>query len=260
MTNPYHPFDPRARRPGAMRPSEPALPTLEDYEELVKAYRELQSRFVELSKVFKEKELETQSKDELLKRQSIEIQTKDEVIRRQSDDVRQLDTTIKKLENEILWLRAAVQEKKATPEEESWQERYQRLQSEIDSLRKRWEQRYEASVVEARHQILQDMLPLADHLDLALQHAGPVNDEQTRNFVDNLESTRRAFLETLRRYGVERIDPKGELFDPHKHEAVGKVNNGGVPPDHVVQVLHSGYIDGDRVLRPARVIVQGDQS
>ena len=255
MTNPYHPFDPRARRPGAMRPSEPALPTLEDYEELVKAYRELQSRFVELSKVFKEKELETQSKDELLKRQSIEIQTKDEVIRRQSDDVRQLDTTIKKLENEILWLRAAVQEKKATPEEESWQERYQRLQSEIDSLRKRWEQRYEASVVEARHQILQDMLPLADHLDLALQHAGPVNDEQTRNFVDNLESTRRAFLETLRRYGIERMNAEGALFDPNRHEAIGYVEHAETPAQHIIQVVQAGYLEGEKLLRPARVIV-----
>lgn len=255
MTNPYHPFDPRARRPGAMRPSEPALPTLEDYEELVKAYRELQGRFVELSKAYKEKELETQSKDELIKRQSIEAQTKDEVIKRQSDDVRQLDTTIKKLENEILWLRAAVQEKKATPEEESWQERYQRLQSEVDSLRKRWEQRYEASVVEARHQILQDMLPLADHLDLALQHAGPVNDEQTRNFVDNLESTRRAFLETLRRYGIERMNAEGALFDPNRHEAIGYVEHAETPAHHIIQVVQAGYLEGEKLLRPARVIV-----
>ena len=255
MTNPYHPFDPRARRPGAMRPSEPALPTLEDYEELVKAYRELQSRFVELSKAFKEKEIETLSKDELIKRQSIEAQTKDEVIRRQSDDVRQLDTTIKKLETEILWLRAAVQEKKATPEEESWQERYQRLQSEVDSLRKRWEQRYAASVVEARHQILQDMLPLADHLDLALQHAGPVHDEQTRNFVDNLESTRRAFLETLRRYGIERMNAEGALFDPNRHEAIGYVEHTETPAQHVIQVVQAGYLEGEKLLRPARVIV-----
>lgn len=255
MTNPYHPFDPRARRPGAMRPSEPALPTLEDYEELVKAYRELQGRFVELSKVFKEKELETQSKDELIKRQSIEAQTKDEVIKRQSDDVRQLDTTIKKLETEILWLRAAVQEKKATPEEESWQERYQRLQSEVDSLRKRWEQRYAASVVEARHQILQDMLPLADHLDLALQHIGPVNDEQTRNFVDNLESTRRAFMETLRRYGIERMNAEGALFDPNRHEAIGYVDHAETPAQHIIQVVQAGYLEGEKLLRPARVIV-----
>lgn len=255
MTNPYHPFDPRARRPGAMRPSEPALPTLEDYEELVKAYRELQARFVELSKAFKEKEIETLSKDELIKRQSIEAQTKDEVIKRQSDDVRQLDTTIKKLETEILWLRAAVQEKKATPEEESWQERYQRLQSEVDSLRKRWEQRYEASVVEARHQILQDMLPLADHLDLALQHASPVNDEQTRNFVDNLESTRRAFLETLRRYGIERMNAEGALFDPNRHEAIGYVEHAETPAQHIIQVVQAGYLEGEKLLRPARVIV-----
>ena len=177
------------------------------------------------------------------------------MIKRQSDDVRQLDATIKKLENEILWLRAAVQEKKATPEEESWQERYQRLQSEVDSLRKRWEQRYEASVLEARHQILQDMLPLADHLDLALQHAGPVHDEQTRNFVDNLESTRRAFMETLRRYGIERMNAEGALFDPNRHEAIGYVEHAETPAQHVIQVVQAGYLEGEKLLRPARVIV-----
>ena len=254
MTNPYHPFDPRARRP-ATRYNEQALPTLEDYEELVKAYRELQARFVEQNKLSKEKEAEAQVKDELLKRQGIELQTKDEVIKRQSDDVRQLETTSKKQETELLWLRAAQQEKKLSAEEESWQERYQKLQAEVDSLRKRWEQRYEASVVEARHQILLDMLPLADHLDLALQYIKPSEDEQTRNFVGNLESTRRAFLETLRRYGVERMAAEGTLFDPNLHEAIGYVEHAETPGQHIVQVAQAGYLEGEKLLRPARVIV-----
>lgn len=254
MTNPYHPFDPRSRRPVA-RYNEQALPTLEDYEELVKAYRELQARFVEQNKVSKEKEAEAQVKDDLLKRQGIELQTKDEVIKRQSDDVRQLETTIKKQETELLWLRAAQHEKKLSAEEESWQERYQKLQAEVDGLRKRWEQRYEASVVEARHQILLDMLPLADHLDLALQYVKSGEDEQTRNFVGNLESTRRAFLETLRRYGVERMGAEGALFDPNLHEAIGYVEHAETPAQHIVQVVQAGYLEGEKLLRPARVIV-----
>lgn len=241
MASPYHPFDPRSRRPTPMRYNEQAMPTLEDYEELVRTHRELQARWVEQGKLLKEKE--------------IEAQTKEEVIKRQSDDVKQLETTIKKLETELLWTRAAQQEKKPVQDEENWQERYQRLQAEVDSLRKRWEQRYETSVAEARHQILQDMLPLADHLDLALQHAGQSEDEQMEQFVTNIESTRRAFMETLRRYGIERINAEGSLFDPNFHEAIGYVEHSGTPAQHVIQVAQAGYLEGEKLLRPARVIV-----
>lgn len=241
MASPYHPFDPRARRPSVMRHNEQALPTLEDYEELVKAFRELQGRLTEQGKLLKDKE--------------VEAQTKDEVIKRQSDDVKQLENSVKKLETELLWTRAAQQEKKAAQDEENWQERYQRLQAEVDSLRKRWEQRYEASVLEARHQILQDMLPLADHLDLALQHAGQSEDEQMRRFVENIESTRRAFLETLRRYGIERIHAEGAFFDPNLHEAIGYVEHAETPAQHIIQVAQAGYLEGEKLLRPARVIV-----
>ncbi len=240
MASPYHPFDPRSRRPAPQQ----SVPTLADYEELVKAYRELQGRFLEQSRLLNEKE--------------VEAQTKDEVIKRQSSDVKQIENTIKKLETELLWTRAAHQDKKPaqpTADEDNWQERYQRLQAEVDSLRKRWEQRYEASVVEARHQILQDMLPLADHLDLALQHAGHVESEQMRSFIENIESTRRAFMDNLRRYGIERMDVEGTLFDPNLHEAIGYVENTETPAQHISQVVQAGYREGEKLLRPARVIV-----
>jgi molecular chaperone GrpE len=73
--------------------------------------------------------------------------------------------------------------------------------------------------------------------------------------VSNIEATRRAFLETLRRYGVERVDPQGEPFDPNVHEAIGHAPVEGVPADHVAQVVQAGYVEGDRVIRPARVLV-----
>ncbi len=240
MASPYHPFDPRSRRSAPPQ----SVPTLADYEELVKAYRDLQGRFLEQSKLLSEKE--------------VEARTKDEVIKRQSSDVKQIENTIKKLETELLWTRAAQQDKKPvqpTADEENWQERYQRLQAEVDSLRKRWEQRYEASVVEARHQILQDMLPLADHLDLALQHAGQVESEQMRSFIENIESTQRAFMDNLRRYGIERMHVEGALFDPNLHEAIGYVEHAETPAQHIIQVVQAGYREGEKLLRPARVIV-----
>jgi molecular chaperone GrpE len=101
------------------------------------------------------------------------------------------------------------------------------------------------------------MIPLADHLDLALQHAPATEDSSVKNFVGNIEATRRAFLETLRRYGVERIEPLGEPFDPNQHEAIGHVDSGDIPADHVAQVVQAGYREGERLVRPARVLVRG---
>lgn len=194
--------------------------------------------------------LERQTKELRQKMQELEI--KDEALRKQGEHQKQLEA-------ELVFTRAALAEERAKaaadPEEATWQERFVRLQAEVDNLRKRWEQRSLAETAENRRQILADMLPLADHLDLALQHQPQTDDAPVRNFVGNIEATRRAFLETLRRYGVERIDPVNEPFDPMLHEALGQVASESAPADHVAVVTQAGYAEGDRVLRPARVLV-----
>ncbi|MFO7633465.1 MAG: nucleotide exchange factor GrpE [Caldilinea sp.] len=245
-------FDPygssrlRGRQPGGVVVSPAELKKLQQMAEAIGARLE--------QEIEKNKELQTaldrQAKELHQKAQALEI--KDEALRKQSDHQRQLET-------ELIFTRAALAEEReksaANPEEVSWQERYLRLQADVDNLRKRWEQRSIAETAENRRQILADMLPLADHLDLALQHQPQTEDGQMRNFVGNIEATRRAFLETLRRYGVERIDPVNEPFDPTLHEALGQMPSESVPADHVAVVAQAGYGEGDRVLRPARVLV-----
>jgi molecular chaperone GrpE len=232
--NPYN-----RRRPTVPPGGGGGLPTLEDFQKLARAYEELKQRADEQARQLKDK--------------TTELGVKDEALHRQSED-------LKKLETEQLFLRAALAEaeqKLANPEEASWQERFLRLQAEVDNLRKRWEQRAAAEGAEFRQKILVDMIPLADHLDLALQHAPATDEVGVKNFVGNIEATRRAFLETLRRYGVERIDPVGEPFDPNQHEAIGHVQGGDIPADHVAQVVQAGYREGERLVRPARVLVSG---
>lgn len=244
MSNIFYPNDPRRPyRPARMSSPAPRL-TVEDYEKLAAAYQELKGRFEQ-----QVKRIEEQQKQ--LEAQKTELSIKDEALQRQSADLKQL-------ESDLLWTRAALdQAQKAQEDEagENWQERYIALQAEVENLRKRWEQRYTAEVQEARNRILADMLPLADHLDLALQHAGSLDAEQMQTFVANIEATRRAFLETLKRYGVERHDPQGQPFDPNRQEAVGHIVDGQTPADHVARVIQAGYLDGERILRPARVLV-----
>ena len=221
---------------GGQRP-----PTLEDYIRLERESKEQKARLDEQTKALQNTKSELEITKEALHKQGEEF---------------------KKLETELVFTRAALedaqkklQEPSAGPDEQTWQEKYVRLQAEVDNLRKRWEQRAANDTAEARRRILNDMLPLADHLDLAMQHAPESSSGVVKSFIDNIEATRRAFLETLRRYGVERMDALGEPFDPNRHEAVGHAPVPGVPADHVAQVVQAGYVEGDRVIRPARVMV-----
>lgn len=226
------------RRPGPPNQGGGQRPiTVADFEKLARAYEEQKARLEEQSKA--------------LHNTKSELDITKEALHKQSDE-------LKKLETELLFTRAAFedeQKKQAESDEQTWQEKYMRLQAEVDNLRKRWEQRSANETAEARRRILSDMLPLADHLDLAMQHAPEVDDTLVKSFIGNIEATRRAFLETLRRYGVERLDPQGEMFDPNRHEAIGHAPVPGVAADHVAQVVQAGYVEGDRVIRPARVLV-----
>jgi molecular chaperone GrpE len=249
MSNPFNLIDPQ-RDPRNRRPTLPdgqPLPTLEDYQRLAQSYADLRLRFIEQTKALDEK--------------NNELTVKNEVLQRQTADVRQLENAKSQLESELMFMKAALQQTQKQQEqqaEQNWQERFQQLQAEtqaeIDNLRKRWEQRFVAESTEARHRILLDMLPLADHLDLALQHA-TAGDDNARSFVGNIEATRRAFMETLKRYGIEPMDAQGKRFDPNLHEAVAHVADAQTPIDHVVQVVQAGYLDNGKLLRPARVLV-----
>ncbi|MGL4649055.1 MAG: nucleotide exchange factor GrpE, partial [Caldilineaceae bacterium] len=118
-----------------------------------------------------------------------------------------------------------------------------------------WEQRAADDTAEARRTLLRDMLPLADHLEMALSHRDALDGEGGKAFASNIEATLKAFLDALRRYGVERQDPLGQPFDPEQHEAIGQIASDQTPPGHIAHVVQTGYCEGDRLLRPARVLV-----
>ncbi|MCO6451381.1 MAG: nucleotide exchange factor GrpE, partial [Caldilineales bacterium] len=96
------------------------------------------------------------------------------------------------------------------------------------------------------------------HLELGLQHMAGLPQEdavQLAGYSDNLSATLQAFLETLKRHGVVRMEAKGSEFNPDLHEAVGTANSDVVPEGQVIDVLQAGYLDDGSLLRPARVIV-----
>lgn len=162
---------------------------------------------------------------------------------------------------------AAAREQVAQMQEESdaageaaqWRARFLHQQADADSFRRRQERRFAQQTVEERRALLRDMLPLADHLELGIQHLAndpqAASDPRLQSYAANLGAVRQAFLDTLERHGVRPLAAAGEPFDPTWHEAIGQVVADGVPEGHIVQVVQSGYRDPDGLVRPARVLV-----
>jgi molecular chaperone GrpE len=136
---------------------------------------------------------------------------------------------------------------------EVWRDRALRLQAEIENFRKRQRRLAEERILADRERVLRSFLRVADDLERALNADG-VDGDSLRQGVD---LTHQALMRILDQEGAEPIEALGQPFDPAWHEAVGTVPNGhaGVKPDTVVEVVEAGYRMGDRLLRPARVIV-----
>ena len=77
---------------------------------------------------------------------------------------------------------------------------------------------------------------------------------QAKSVIEGVEATERQLLATLERYGVKPVDATGK-FDPNLHQAIAEVPGNGKPAGSIVDVVQTGYVIGDRLLRPAMVTV-----
>ncbi|MFC7743796.1 nucleotide exchange factor GrpE [Nocardiopsis composta] len=123
-----------------------------------------------------------------------------------------------------------------------------RVQAEYANYRKRVERDRQAVKEQALAQVLGELLPILDDIGRAREH-----DELTGGFKSVGES-----LEALvSRLGLKKYADKGDEFDPNVHEALTLVPQPGVEVPTVIEVFQPGYLIGERVLRPARVVVAG---
>ncbi|MBI4725079.1 MAG: nucleotide exchange factor GrpE [Rhodomicrobium sp.] len=133
-----------------------------------------------------------------------------------------------------------------------------RTMAETENFRRRAE-REKADVMKyAVSEFARDAVSIGDNLRRAIDAAQKEPLDQNpalKTLLEGVEVTERELIKVFERHGVTRFDPLGEKFDPHVHEAMVKVDVPGAPADAIVQVLQAGYKIGDRVLRPAAVIV-----
>lgn len=133
------------------------------------------------------------------------------------------------------------------------EERLLRLAAEFDNYRKRRQREQEDLVRFCTEGLVGGLVPVLDALDRAISAGEGTRDYQA--FHDGVVLIRQQLAEVLQRHGVEREVPKGETFDPNRHEAVAAIPHEEVEEDHIVTVVEPGYVLNGRVVRPAKVVV-----
>jgi molecular chaperone GrpE len=148
----------------------------------------------------------------------------------------------------------------ASPEPEQLQaklaeleDRWKRALAETDNLRKRLAKDVATAQAAERRRVTAAWLPIVDNLELALAHA-----DQESPIVTGVQAIRDQALDLLAALGYPRDDETGVPFDPARHEAVSVIAGGGEPGE-VVSVVRPGYGKGEQQLRPAAVVVAGEQ-
>jgi molecular chaperone GrpE len=127
-----------------------------------------------------------------------------------------------------------------------------RKTAEFDNYRKRSERERRELADYATGEFVKELLPILDDFTRALAAPAATSPEAYRQGVELIH---KRLLEALGSRGVVVIDPLGEPFDPHQHEAVARVAADGRRDGEVVEVFSPGYKLGDRLLRPAMVKV-----
>jgi molecular chaperone GrpE len=134
-------------------------------------------------------------------------------------------------------------------------DRYIRSVAELDNFRKRTRKEIEDARIDAQSRVLREMLPVIDNLERALAAAGGADASNGHSIIEGVRLVLRQFAQALERCGVTPVPAQGVAFDPTHHEAVSQVETADAPAGTVVGVLQSGYRIGDRLLRPALVVV-----
>lgn len=144
-----------------------------------------------------------------------------------------------------------------TAERDALKDRTLRTLAEMENLRRRTEREVADARTYAVTNFARDMLNVADNVRRALEsvpaEARAGAEGALKGLLEGIELTERDLAKTLERHGVKAVEPEGQRFDPNRHQAMFEVPNPEVPAGTVVQVVQSGYVIGDRVLRPALV-------
>jgi molecular chaperone GrpE len=129
----------------------------------------------------------------------------------------------------------------------------QRTQADFINYRRRVEEERAQQARDANVAYLQRLLPVLDDFERAMANAAPAELESV--WGQGIQLVERNLRGLLANDGIERMAAEGAEFDPREHEALGSQPSDDVPEGHVLHVVRPGYRKGERVIRPAQVII-----
>lgn len=143
-------------------------------------------------------------------------------------------------------------------------DRWLRAMADLENYKKRVKREVEEAQLRTTQQLLPSFLPVMDNLERALEIAEPAalnaSDDNAKNVeqvVTGLKMVATEFMSALTKHGIEAVPSVGTPFDPSMHDALQQFDSPDYPPGVIIREFEKGYRLGNRLIRPARVIVAG---
>lgn len=139
----------------------------------------------------------------------------------------------------------------AQRERDEYLELARRTKADFENFRKRVAADVQAAQARGKAEVAREVIEAVDNLERALAAA----DSEGDGLRSGVEMVLDGLRESLKRNGIDVVDPRGERFDPNRHEALSTQPVDGAESGVVVEVVQKGYTLGDQLVRPARVVV-----
>jgi len=133
-------------------------------------------------------------------------------------------------------------------------DRYLRTAADLENFRRRTVREKEELRLYSASRLLEDLLPALDNLALGLDAAKQPKAD-LKSLAGGVELVQQQLKAALASHGLKEINPLGQPFDPHQHEAISHQPSPDMKPEHVLKVVRTGYVLNGRLLRPASVVV-----
>ena len=169
-------------------------------------------------------------------------------------DIKKANKKIKELDKKVEQLEKQLEE--LTTEKQDIFEQLQRISADYANFQKRAPKQIADSVAYEKKAIIRSLLPSIDNFEHALAHASEAQGvEALDTIVKGIQLVFDHMMDALKTHGVHRIDALGQPFDPNQHEAMMRQSVPDKEDDTVLEVYQAGYMMGEQVLRPSKVIV-----
>lgn len=133
-------------------------------------------------------------------------------------------------------------------------DKFMRTAADLENFRRRSLREKDDLRTTATGRVLEDIFPIMDTLAMAILAAKQPNAD-VKSLVGGVDMVLMQFKNALANHGLKEINPAGQPFDPHQHEAISHQPSATVKEEHVAEVVRTGYSLNGRLLRPASVVV-----